>query len=174
MRTTITIKTQMTLNMKTILQCYRRSLTEALLVLVAAVNAQGQYTYTTLSAPGASETFAYGIYGNNIVGEDYTGSGNYGFLYNAVSGTYTTLSVPGAVQTAAYGISGNNIVGWYNPGGPNTEGFLYNTISQTYTTLNVPGALMTRANGIDGDNITLWSTSGAFLYKYGEPILHDD
>src|SRR5208337_4579084 len=83
-------------------------------------------TYTTLDDPLASQspphpyyafgTQAYGISGNNIVGDYYDSSSNeHGFLYNG--STWTTIDDPlasaGVDGTQANGISGNNIVGYY-------------------------------------------------------------
>src|ERR1700677_5330264 len=85
--------------------------------LVVPVSANAQYNYTTLSVPGAEDTYAVGICGNNIVGSYYNGSSWYAFLY--IGSSYTTLNIPGAVYTydwagaTASGISGNNIVGSY-------------------------------------------------------------
>ena len=87
------------------------------------MNVQAQYNYTTLSVPGAANTWALGISGNNVVGTYLNGGSHQGFLYNGSS--YTTLTVPGATWTWALGISGNNIVGWYGTGS-SYQGFLYN------------------------------------------------
>ncbi len=116
------------------------------LTLCMGVSAQGAYTYTTLDVPGASDTFAWGIDGGNIVGRYYDSS-YHGFSYDGT--TYTTLDVPGASRTYAYGIDGSNIVGYYDDG--NNHGFSYD--GSTYTTLDVPGATYTYARGIDGSNI---------------------
>ena len=61
------------------------------------LNVQGQYNYTTLSVPGAADTYAYGISGNNIVGA--CNGGDEAFSYNRANGNYFTFSVPGAVDT---------------------------------------------------------------------------
>ena len=66
----------------------------ACLTLCIGVSAQGDAfaTYTTLDVPGASDTYAYGIDGTNIVGVFYDGSGNrHGFL--AVIPEPATLSL---------------------------------------------------------------------------------
>ena len=49
------------------------------LTLCMVVAAQGAYTYTTLDVPGASNTYAWGIDGSNIVGHYQDGSGFHGF-----------------------------------------------------------------------------------------------
>jgi hypothetical protein len=138
-----------------------------ILLLGATMNTQAIYNYVTFGVPGANATYAYGISGNNIVGQYNTASGVYGFLFNG--GSYTTLSVPGATGTFAYDIDDNSIVGAYDAANGNEYGFLYNTISQTYTTLSVPGAYNTWAAGISGNNIVgaCADTNGAhgFLYN---------
>lgn len=141
----------------------------AILLLPAAMNAQAQYNYITLSVPGAVDTYANGISGNNIVGFYDTGTGttDQGFLYDGSA--YTTLSVPGAEDTEAFGISGNDIVGAYSDGGTTWQGFLYD--GSSYTTLSMPQAVLsgTKAVGISGNNIVgIYSTGGAelgFLYN---------
>ena len=117
----------------------------ALLLCATTINLHAQYTYTTISVPGAVRTEAWGISGNNIVGSYSDGTTYQGFLYNG-SG-YATLSVPGAVDTFAAGISGNNIVGRYDSSDGSTYGFLYDMTSQTYITLSFA------AFGISGDYI---------------------
>ncbi len=120
----------------------------AILILAATIHAQGQFNYTTLSVPGATNTSAQGISGNNIVGYCDDASGGHGFIYNGSS--YTTLNVPGATSSYAQGNSGTNIVGGYDVGSA-SHGFLYN--GSSYTTLNVPGALNTYPQGISGNTI---------------------
>jgi len=64
----------------------------ACLTLCIGVSAQGAYTYTTLDVPGATNTYAYGIDGGNIVGYYFDVSDNrHGFL--AVIPEPTTLSL---------------------------------------------------------------------------------
>ncbi len=120
------------------------------LTVVATVNAQAQYTYTTISVPGAVDTYANGIDGTNIVGTYTTVTDtNEGFIYNG--STYTTLSVPGAEQTEVNGISGTNIVGAYLNSYGYWEGFRYN--GSTYNNFNVENAIDTWPMGISGNNI---------------------
>jgi hypothetical protein len=101
------------------------------------MNAQAQYTYTTLSVPGAVSTYAYGISGNNIVGWYRVGSTHNGFLYDGRS--YNTFAVPGAQGTYATGIDGNNIAGYYYNGGT-MLGFLATPVAE-------PSALVLLALG---------------------------
>lgn len=141
----------------------------AMLVLLGATQAQA--TWTTIDYPGASETLAHGIDGDNIVGYYSDGSIHHGFVYDGLS--YTRLDMPGATATYAWDIDGDNIVGHYSDG-TGGHGFVYEGIS--YTTLDYPGAANTRAYGIDGDRIVgpYWDgsvTSGGhgFVYVIPEP-----
>jgi len=106
-------------------------------------------TWTTLEKPGATETNAYGIDGNNIVGNYVQDDVGHGFLYDGL--TWTTLDAPGAIATYVQSISGNNIVGYYMDGAGHYAGFLYN--GSTWTTLDALGAEWTFAYGVDGNNI---------------------
>ena len=103
-------------------------------------------TFTTLTVPGATNTFARGINATGqIVGGFNDSSGSHGFVYNG--GTFTTLSVPGASFTDAYGINGDGwIVGLFDDG-TGTHGFVYS--GGMFTTLDVPGAVFTAALGIN-------------------------
>jgi hypothetical protein len=123
----------------------------AVLLLVPLAPAQ---TYTILNAPlGALGTSAWGVSGNNVVGNFYdSANATHGFLYNGSS--YTTLDDPLAggtyPYTYAYGVDGNTVVGTYSASSGN-HGFLYN--SGTYTTFNVPGAADTYLRGISGNHL---------------------
>ena len=110
-------------------------------------------TYTTLDDPtmGVIGTQAFGIDGNNIVGEYLDSSHNWnGFIYNG--STWTTLDDPLGYQTCACGISGNKVVGGYEDTSGNYHGFFYN--GSTYTTLDDPlGFKGTWAQGISGNTV---------------------
>jgi len=69
--------------------------------------------WTTLYPPGtySYSVGAFGIDGNNIVGEYLNTNGLHGFLYNGT--TWINLDMPGARYTDPRGISGNKIVGYY-------------------------------------------------------------
>jgi hypothetical protein len=101
-------------------------------------------TWTTLDRPGASNTWAYGIDGSNIVGGSSTGS----FLYDG--STWTTIDT----YNYAYDIDGSNIV--VNSG--DLGSYLYNVTSSTRTYLHMPGAYSTSAYGIDGNNVVGYMT----------------
>ena len=121
-----------------------------LAVMFASGAATAQYAFTTLSFPGATNTYATGIDGTNIVGYYVSNNIDQGFLYNG--STYTTLSVPGAKQTEANGISGTNIVGAYlNPYGY-WNGFEYNG-STWAVYLDMPGASQTWPMGVSGNYV---------------------
>ena len=63
--------------------CFK-NVTSGVLVLCICVSVQADYVYTTLDVPGASETYAYGIDGGNIVGVYSDGRGTHGFLATVV------------------------------------------------------------------------------------------
>ena len=139
------------------------------LTLFICVSVQGVLLndYTPLDVPGASDTYATGIDGINIVGIFIDGSGTHGFSYDGSN--YTTLDVPGASNTYALDIDDSNIVGWHLDG--NYHGFIYD--GSSYTTLDVPGANYTVPYGIDGGNIVGWYSDGSgdhgFLAVIPEP-----
>jgi probable HAF family extracellular repeat protein len=69
------------------------------------------YTFATIDAPGASQTYAYGINGfGEIVGEylypppDSSGK-EAADAFSLTGGMYSSFSYPGAYQTAAYGVN---------------------------------------------------------------------
>jgi hypothetical protein len=113
-------------------------------------------TYTTLRytffLDGSTYlTYAFGIDGDNVVGNYWPGGSYYNaFVYNGVG--YSVFSSPfggGPTTTWPTGISGDNIVGWAE--GSFTQqpyGFLYNTTSRTFTDFG-SGKLL----GIDGNDI---------------------
>jgi len=143
----------------------------ALTAVLSTSPAWGQFTYTTLDVPGATDTIAFGIDGNNIVGR-YTDSGGsfHGFLFDGT--TFLTLDDPSAVTgpglgTIAQGIRGNTIVGMYYPSPSWGEpyGFEYNWTTNNWQTLIPPGmAWGTAAHGVSGNNIVGYY---ADPYNYG-------
>jgi hypothetical protein len=130
----------------------------AMFLLIAGYGEAG--TKIMFDAPGASDTYAYGIDGDNIVGFYYDDSGSHGFLYDGIN--WTTIDVPGAGATYVTGIDGDNIVGYDSLG----HGFLFD--GTNFTTLDMPGAESTYIFGIDGDNIVGFYEDGShrhgFLY----------
>jgi hypothetical protein len=78
--------------------------------------------YTTITVPGSTQTSAFDIDGNDIVGNYIEGGVTYGFLYDGTS--FTTLFVPGSQATSATGISNGEIVGNYTDNDGNINGFL--------------------------------------------------
>lgn len=128
-------------------------------------------SYTSYSAPGASDTFVTGINDADQLAGYYSLSGQHfqGFLYSG--GGYTTLSVPGSYAT--YGNAINNdgeVVGFYGVGS-GLSGFTYNAGS--YNSLNAPGADHTVAMGVNnsGQVVGLYYQTGSqesgFLYSGG-------
>jgi hypothetical protein len=110
--------------------------------------------YTTLSVPGAVETLALAICGNEVGGQCVIGYGATACVYDISNQTYTTLSFPGgpSATAAVTGISGNDFVGFYWAGnGTGNQGFLYH--GSNYITLSIPGESETWAVGISGDNV---------------------
>jgi hypothetical protein len=134
----------------------------ATVLFAATIHAQAQYSYTTLSAPGAEYTYAYGISGDNVVGYYETASGGYGgFLYNISSSTYTTLNAPGEQDTYAYAISGDNVVGYYFDQQYGLEGFIYNINTGEYNGIY--------ANGQPSGGFIPYGISGnSMVGKYNE------
>ena len=66
-------------------------------------------SFTAISVPGASSTFAEGINGNGQI----VGSFNMGQGFLDIGGSFTTINVPGFCCTFAQGINDNGqIVGW--------------------------------------------------------------
>jgi hypothetical protein len=130
------------------------------------------FNYTSFDYPSAVNTEAYGISGNNIVGQYQDSTGNqYGFLYNG--SIFTKIADPlaklgGSFGTSAQGISGNNIVGSYPDQSGSEDGFIYNISTSIYTTIDDPLGTYTQAFGIDGNNIVgVYLDSGGnhgFLY----------
>jgi hypothetical protein len=107
-------------------------------------------TWITLSYPGSANTNAYGIDGNNIVGEyQDSNSVQHGFLYDGTA--WATLDYPGATATFAQGVDGSNIVGNYSDTSNISHGFLNS--GTTSITLDYPGASQTCARDISGDRV---------------------
>jgi probable HAF family extracellular repeat protein len=137
-------------------------------------------TYTTLDAPGATHTQAYGINDvglGQIVGAYSDGSVNHGYTYDG--STYTTLDDPfGTNGTQALGINNlGQIVGSYIDASGHSHGFLYS--GGGFTTLDDPSGTDTVATGIDdlGQIVGHYSTGSvqhSFLYSAGAYITLDD
>jgi hypothetical protein len=146
-----------------------RALFAAGTVLLLVPHAPAQ-TYTVLNAPlGVHGTSAWGVSGNNVVGNFYdSANAVHGFLYNGSS--YTTLDDPLAggpyPYTYAYGVSGSTVAGFYSASS-GIHGFLYN--SGVYTTFDVPGAKDTYIRGISGNHLVGFydtAVGGALGYFY--------
>ena len=124
-------------------------------------------TWQTLIAPGARNTYVYGISGDNMAGyfEDSTGE-NHGFFYDGTK--WTILDAPGATSTYAHDVDGDLVVGRFYDGS-DYHGFIYD--GTDWTILDPPGGRYTRAFGIDGNHIVgiTGSTGVSFVYTIPEP-----
>jgi len=99
---------------------------------IGAADARAQYTFTTLDVPGASTTFAFGIYDENVVGTYFdSGSVPHGFIFDGSN--YSSFDAPpGAPTVGTYGrgitnILSPTIVGYTSDAVQGTShGFVYN------------------------------------------------
>jgi hypothetical protein len=153
-------------------------------------------TYTTLNNPagvneGISSTEAFGIDGNNIIGnvsDNGLPAGNVlGFLASPVAGqtgqySYSAfyIPIPGRINsttnylTRPYGISGENVVGTFEDTNGYNPGFIYNLNTQSLTILTNAAGAYVWPNGIEGSNVvgyfsdpnSSYNDSG-FLYVMG-------
>ncbi len=121
---------------------------EILLVLLVLNTAHAaDYSYTSITYPGATSTWAYGVNDAGTVVGYYEDSkyAYHGFSFS--NGTYSAIDYPGAYYTWAYGINNDGmIVGQYVDMKSKYHGF---TLSNgTYTTLDHPDSTITRHYGI--------------------------
>ncbi len=98
--------------------------------------------FTTVNAPGASETELLGLNDHGIaVGFDVVKGVNHGIIYNSFTHSFTTLDDPHATAPGGTTLNGINdlgqIVGFYVDSHGNTDGLL-----ATPTLLGIPGAAM--------------------------------
>ncbi len=102
-------------------------------VAIAAVPSLARADFLTLSYPGATDTVAWAIDGNNVVGRYGDATGSHGFIYNG--STYSSFG-PAGSNGELRGISGNNVVGIFQgpPSGENS--FFYN--GSTFTPITGP------------------------------------
>jgi len=112
----------------------RKHLVEGLLaslvVLEAAVlPSYGGWNWTPLDYPGAKDTTAYGIEGDNIVGGFHSSMG-FGFVYN--NGSWQRAAYSG-YETVFYGIHNRRVVGAYGVPGQSADGFSWYTDSHTFS-----------------------------------------
>ena len=115
------------------------------LTLSAAALA-GQYAYTVIDVPGASETVANDINDvGHIVGSFTDSAGAHGFVYDGAN--FQVVDVPGASLTYAWGINdAGDVVGTFDDTA-GRHGFL--RAGSTFTTIDHPGATGTGAWGIN-------------------------
>ncbi|HEX4055986.1 MAG TPA: hypothetical protein VHX86_17110 [Tepidisphaeraceae bacterium] len=124
-------------------------------IFLTAGGLQAQLTYTTISDPLGTSTWARAVSGGEILGNYLDNQGNgHGFIYNGTS--YTTLDDPyafGYFGTQPSGISGHMIVGSYQDVRDGwVRGFTYEDGS--FTPLDDPLATgTTEIEGISGNTI---------------------
>jgi hypothetical protein len=108
-------------------------------------------TLKTLDAPGATQTSAYGIDGDKVVGSYTYGGLTLGFVYDGTN--WTTLRKGTSNFTVALDIDGDNILAQYQDG-QGTHNAIFNGI--TWTT--IPGPYFPpdtwwQPKSISGDNV---------------------
>jgi probable HAF family extracellular repeat protein len=114
------------------------------------LRAADSFSFTTIDAPGAAATYAFGINGaGQIVGFfREAGKKGHGFLRTA-TGAFTAIDVPGAAATYAAKInSAGQIVGIFIDARSKFHGFV-RAVTGAVTTIDVPGAIGTFAQGIN-------------------------
>lgn len=124
---------------------------------------------TRFVAPGAADTFAFGINdAGEIVGYSYTHTeinGVFAWILKgfsrAADGTsFTEIAVPGARYTLAHDISNDRVVvGEYSDVVGNRNGFLLDLDDGRFDTLTVPGSVYTSIRGINdhGEVVGVWN-----------------
>ena len=123
-------------------------------------------TYTTLDAPGASQSDPNDI--NNIgqiIGNTYYPNGAIADGYLFTNGMYTTIDEPGSISTQAYDINDlGQIIGNYFSSPGVMHGFSYT--GGAYTSIDAPDATSTVASGINssGEIVGGYSYNG---FEYG-------
>lgn len=134
----------------------------AMLWSLTLVGHSSAITFTPLNYPGAANTLALAIEGNNIVGT-YSDSSfiQHGFLFDGTN--WTSLDVPFPFgpfngNTNASGVSGNKVVGSYYEG---PHGFLFD--GTTWIPLDYPGSSNTHLQAVDGNKIVGLADFG-FVY----------
>lgn len=83
--------------------------------------------FTTIDAPGASQTEILGLNNNGIaVGEDVVGTVTHGLIYNIKTGVFTQVDAPNADGFTLFnGVNDKgDIVGFYTDAAGNTNGLL--------------------------------------------------
>jgi uncharacterized membrane protein len=103
--------------------------------------------YTTIDAPGASETLAFGVNSSGeIVGYYSAGSVDHGFVFDGIA--FTPLDVEGATSTRAFGINDSGlIVGSYDIAGGPHHGFTYD--GNRFGYFDCPGSDSTELHAVN-------------------------
>ena len=139
-----------------------------ILILSAVVPSSTSFaiSYSKLDVPASTETVAYGIDGNDVVGfygDDPNSGAGEGFLFDG--STFKTIHHPlaGWQGTIAYGIAGEEIVGSYLDGASIMHGFLYD--GSHYTTIDPPlNVFGSEATGIASGKIVGYYVDAARLF----------
>jgi hypothetical protein len=116
-----------------------------------------QYQFTTIDAPGASDTEAYGINNPGIVTGFYVIQGRgHGFVWR--NGSLTTVDHPGALDTLLGDVNDPGLViGNYGPF-ETQHATIYNIATGTFTTLpDVPNLPVNIGDGINAQGIAVGS-----------------
>jgi PEP-CTERM motif-containing protein len=92
-------------------------------------------TFTTIDAPGATETQLLGLNDQGLAdGFAVVGGVMEGILYNSLTKTFTTLDPPGSTATTLNGINdAGDVVGFFVDAAGNTDGLLANPIPEPGT-----------------------------------------
>jgi hypothetical protein len=92
-------------------------------------------TFTTVNAPGASETQLLGLNDHGLaVGFDVVNGVMNGILFNSALDVFTTINPPGSQGTTLNGLNDlNQIVGFYVDAAGNTDGLLITGIPEPAT-----------------------------------------
>jgi hypothetical protein len=86
-------------------------------------------TFTDIFVPGATATWAEGIFENLIVGSYYNNDGiAHGFLYDGSS--YSTIDAPDATNTFFKDIEGTQAVGYYTTNDGFEHGFIASSVPE--------------------------------------------
>lgn len=127
----------------------RVTLLAAAILAFAGFAVAQQFTYTTISIPGSTQTVVYGINDfGAVVGNYDTDNNRVGHGFMRAGGKITNLAYPGAQATTCYAINNSGeVVGQYL----DTEGVFHAFSYQngTYTNIDPPGAEIAAAAGIN-------------------------
>jgi probable HAF family extracellular repeat protein len=118
-------------------------------IAATSTPAAESFSFTTIDAPHATATYAFGInHAGQIVGFYREGGKGHGFL-RSTTGDFTTIDIPSATTTSATKINRvGQIVGTFMDAHGKFHGFV-RAPTGTFSTVDIPGALATFALGIN-------------------------